>query len=188
MTSLPEWYRDFVAAVVARLPGDIDEPSASRWIDDPDALAQVLAALGSSGTDAGGTTVGGTLQNDKAKDGWELVEDAAEPASISSETIELASFQEEGEEELFGEEVVDRIRGLEGMLGQRHAEYLLRHPDEIPDDFQRYSLVFPATVWLSQDGNHQVPCMNWRKDAWELTFGILEGGFDSRDRLVRTRA
>ena len=181
MTSLPEWYREFVAAVVARLPGDIDEASARRWIEDPDGLGQVLAGLVSSGATAS------TLQNDKVKDGGELIEDAVEPVAISGETIELASFLEEGEEEIFGDEVVDRIRGLDGMLGQRHAEYLLRHPNEIPDDFQRYSLVFPGTIWLSQDGNHQVPCVNWRKDAWELTFGILEGGFDSRDRLVRAR-
>ena len=181
MTSLPEWYREFVAAVVARLPGDMDEASARRWIDDPDGLAEVLQGLVSSGETAG------TLQNDKTKDGWELVEDAAEPVAISGESIEINSFQGEGEEELFGDEVVDRVRGLDGMLGQRHAEYLLRHPNEIPDDFQQYSLIFPGTIWRSPDGNHQVPCANWRQGTWELTFGILEGGFDSRDRLVRTR-
>ncbi len=181
MASLPEWYREFVAAVVARLPGDIDEASAKRWIEDPDGLAQVLEGLVSSGTTAS------TLQNDKAKDGWQLVEDAVEPVAISGEAIELTAFHGEGEEQIFGDEVVDRVRGLDGMLGQRHAEYLMQHPHEIPDDFQQYSLVFPGTIWLSPDGNHQVPCANWRQGRWELTFGILEGGFDSRDRLVRAR-
>jgi hypothetical protein len=186
MTSPLDWYREFVAAVVSRLPGDIDEASARRWIDDPDGLAQVLEGLVSPGATAGGATAG-TLQNDKAKDGWQLVVDAVEPAAISGEAIELASLQEEGEEEVFGDEVVDRVRRLDGLLGQRHVEYLLQHPREIPDDFQRYSLVFAGTIWLSPDGNHQVPCASWRQGSWELTFGILEGGLDSRDRLVRPR-
>ncbi len=182
MSPPPDWYRDFVAAVVAHLPGDIDEAAARRWTDDPDGLDKVLGAL------AGSSGVGGTLEHDKTKDGWELVEDAVEPAGVSGDTIELATFKAEGEEDLYGEEVVDRVLALDGMLGQRHAEYLLAHQDEIPEDFQRYSLIFPGTIWRSPEGNHQVPCANWRQGSWELTFGIVEGGFDANDRLVRLRA
>ena len=182
MTPLPEWYRDFVAAVVARLPSDIDEATAKRWIDDPEGLDNVLGSLVVSGE------VGSTLQHDKTKDGWRLVEDAVDPPTVSGDTIELTPFQADGEEEVYGDEVVDRVLALDGMLGQRHAEYLLQHPDEIPDDFQRYSLIFPGTVWMSPEGNHQVPCANWRQGSWELTFGIVEGGFDASDRLVRLRA
>ncbi|MCH7792056.1 MAG: hypothetical protein IID31_07240, partial [Planctomycetes bacterium] len=172
---------DFVAAVVAHLPSGIDEAAAKRWTDDPEGLANLLGALVSSGE------VRSTLEHDKTKDGWELIEDAVEPASVSGDTIELTSFKAEGEEDLFGEEVVERVLALDGMLGQRHAEYLLAHPDEIPDDFQRYSLIFPGTIWRSPEGNHQVPCANWRQGSWELTFGIVEGGFDASDRLVRMR-
>ena len=179
---LPGWYRDFVAAVVAHLPSDIDEAAARRWIDDPEGLDNVLSSLVSSGE------VGSTLAHDKTKDGWALVEDAVEPASVSGETIELTPFKADDEEDLYGEEVVERVLALDGMLGQRHAEYLLAHPDEIPEEFQRYSLIFPGTVWRSPEGNHQVPCANWRQGTWELTFGIVEGGFDASDRLVRLRA
>ncbi len=182
MSPLPDWYRDFVAAVVAHLPGDIDEAAARRWIDDPEGLANVLSGL------VGSSEVGSTLEHDKTKDGWELVEDAVEPAQVSGDTIELTPFKADGEEDLFGDEVVERVLALERMLGQRHAEYLLAHPDEIPEDFQRYSLIFPGTVWRSPEGNHQVPCANWRQGSWELTFGIVEGGFDASDRLVRLRA
>ena len=183
MSPLPEWYRDFVAAVVARLPSDLDEAAAKRWIDDPEGLEGILGGLA-----AGSGGVGTTLEHDKTKDGWRLVEDAVEPPTISGDTIELTPFQAEGEQELFGDEVVERVLALDGMLGQRHIEYLLRHPAEIPEDFQGFSLIFPGTVWVSPEGNHQVPCANWRQGSWELTFGILEGGFDATDRLVRLRA
>ena len=181
MTPLPGWYRDFVAAVVAHLPSEIDEAAAKRWTDDPAGLDALLGGLVVSGE------VGGTLEHDKTKDGWELIEDAVEPLTVSGDTIEVTPFKAEGEEDLFGEEVVERVLALEGMLGQRHAEYLMAHPGEIPEEFQRYSLIFPGTIWRSPEGNHQVPCVNWRQGSWELTFGIVEGGFDANDRLVRLR-
>ncbi|MCH7654369.1 MAG: hypothetical protein IIC95_00070 [Chloroflexi bacterium] len=185
MSPLPDWYRDFVAAVVAHLPSEIDEAAARRWINDPGGLDDVLGALAGSG---GGSQIAGTFEHDKTKDGWVLVGDVTEPSTIAGDVIEITPFKAEGEEDLFGDEVVERVLALEGVLGQRHAEFLLAHPGEIPEEFQRYSLIFPGTIWRSPEGNHQVPCANWRQGAWELTFGIVEGGFDAGDRLVRLRA
>ena len=48
---------------------------------------------------------------------------------------------------------------MNGLLGQWQAEYALEHQDQLSDEFQRFSLVFPGTVWKSPDGNHQVPCL-----------------------------
>jgi hypothetical protein len=182
MAEVPEWYREFVAAVVARLPIDIDETSARRWIDDPQGLDLLFEGLA-----AGAGTIG-ALKHDKAAEGWQLLEDIVEPDTISGDTIELAPFQEEGEDGLFGDEVVERMAArAEPKLGQRHAEYLLDRPDEIPEEFRKFSLVFPGTIWLSPDGNHQVPCATYRQGEWSLTFGILEGGLDSSDQIVQLR-
>ena len=174
--TLPDWYREFVAAVVARLPNEIDEATARQWIDDPDGLEQALGSLA-----AASTTIGGTLKNDKTNDGWELLVDATEPTEISGDALTIHEF----DGNIFGEEVVERVAQLEGLLGQRHLEYLLDHQDEIPEHFRPFSLVFAGTRWMGTDGNNQVPCVSWRQGAWELTFGILEGGLDDRDRLVR---
>ncbi len=180
MAQVPEWYREFVAAVVARLPTDIDEGSARRWIEDPRGLEQLLEGLAATG----GL---GALKNDKSADGWQLIEDALEPEEISAAEIELALFQDEDEETLFGDDAVERMAERPNKLGQRHAEYLLDRQDEIPEEFRRYSLVFPGTVWLSPDGNHQVPCATFRQGSWALTFGILEGGLDATDQIVQVR-
>ena len=76
------------------------------------------------------------------------------------------------------------ILEMNGLLGQWQAEYALEHQDQLSDEFQRFSLVFPGTVWKSPDGNHQVPCLTYRQGQWDLIFGILEGGFDSRDVMA----
>ncbi len=180
MTEVPDWYAEFAAAVVAALPRDIDEATARGWTIDSAGLRRALGVLSA----VGGI---GPLKNDKADDGWELVRDAIDPEVISVADIDMAPFAE-GMEELIGEPMVELIMGTPGLLGQRHAEYTLDRQEQLPEEFQRYSLVFPGTVWRSQDGNHQVPCLVWRQGTWGLIFGILEGGFDSRDRMAQARA
>ena len=180
MAEIPDWYTEFAAAVVAALPLDIDEVTARGWTLDSAGLREALGALAKpSGL--------GPLKNDKTDEGWELVRDALEPETIAVADIEMAPFAE-GMEDLIGEPMVELIMDTPNLLGQRHAEFVLDRQEQIPEEFQRYSLVFPGTLWRSPDGNHQAPCLVCRAGAWELIFGILEGGFDSRDRLAQVAA
>lgn len=178
MTEIPGWYNEFAAAVVAALPTGIDEAAALRWTQDPDGLRVVLADLAG----AGGL---GPLKNDKSVDGWRLVKDVEEPAALA--VADMAFDALSGADDLIGEPMVALITEMDGLLGQRHAEYVLDRPGEIPEEYQRYALVFPGTIWESPDGNHQVPCLTYRQGTWDMIFGILEGGFDSRDILAQTR-
>jgi len=181
MAEVPEWYTQFVAEVVGQLPREIDEETAMGWIQDTGALREALEVLAAAGTRAL------SLKTDKAMDGWELVKDATEPADVSAETMQLGDFLKEGEQDLFGEDAVARRDELTGLLGQRHAEYLVAHPDQIPEEYRKFSLVFAGTVWASPDGNHQIPCLTWAKEHWEMIFGILEGGLETRDKLVQVK-
>ena len=178
MAEIPGWYNEFVAAVVVALPADIDEAAAGRWVQDPDGLRRALADL----ADAGGL---GALRNDKSPEGWRLVKDVEEPAALAVAGIAFDALS--GADDLIGEPMVALIREMEGLLGQRHAEYVLDRSGDIPEEYQRYALVFPGTIWESPDGNHQVPCLTYRQGTWDMIFGILEGGFDSRDILARPR-
>ena len=180
MTEVPGWYLEFAGAVTAALPPDIDEETAHNWTEDPEGLREALAsALGGSATATGPAR----LRLDKANDGWTLVRDDPEMPVVRGANIRGGAFAQ-GTEDLIGEPMVELILGIEGLLGQRQAEYLMDHPDGIPEELQRYALVFPGTVWQSPDQNHQVPCLVNRGGAWEIIFGILEGGFDSRDLLA----
>ena len=180
MAEIPDWYAEFAAAVVAALPRDIDENAARAWTLDPDNLRYALTALA--------TAAGiGPLRNDKSEEGWELVRDVTEPETIAVDQLQMGSFGD-GIEDLIGEPMVELVLGMEGLLGQRHAEYVLDRQGDLPEEFQRYALVFPGTVWKSQDQNHQVPCLVYRSGEWALIFGILEGGFDNRDRIAELAA
>lgn len=193
MAEVPTWFTGFVADVIAQLPRDIDEGTAMRWMQDPQGLEQALRGALTGGAAASpsstsGPQVGGALKNDKAVDmGWRLLEDTAEPASISFETIEANQILDDGMD-LLGEEMVEYVEKLEvPKLGQRHAEFLVEHQDLIPEELRRNSLVFLGTVWLGTEGNHHVPCLSFYQGEWELTFGILEGGVESRDLMVQPK-
>jgi hypothetical protein len=193
MADVPGWYTGFIAEVVAHFPRDIDEAKAMGWIQNPQGLEDALRALltgdgAPSGTAPAGK-ISGAFKNDKAAIGWTLIEDVTEPSSVALDTIELQFIIEEGGPDLLGEEMVEYVEKISTpKLGQRHAEFLLDHPDQISEEFQRLSLIFLGTVWRGPEGNHHVPCLSYYQGAWEITFGILEGGVEARDQMVVPKA
>ena len=183
MPETPAWYMEFVAAVVARLPRDIDEAVARQWVGSPEHLeealagALVVAAVASVDPDS-------PFLNDKRSEGMELLEDVSEPAQLATENIgEVVIF---GDDEPFavGDDVVERVRSMSPKFGQRHCEYLHAHPEMIPEEYNRYTLVFGGTIWRDQAGNHMVPCLHRSQGEWKIIFGILEMGMDNTDRMA----
>lgn len=190
MTDVPAWYLGFAAEVVARLPRDIDEQQALGWVQNPAGLEEALSTLFAGGAAAApvASGVSGELKNDQTKEGWRLVEDVTEPSEISGDAIQTRTLTEEGGVDLFGDEVVEKVQAIESRLGQRHAEFFIEHPDQIPEEYQKFMLVFPGTIWFGTDNNHQVPCLTYRQGEWTMIFGILEGGLEDRDLIVQPKA
>jgi hypothetical protein len=189
MAEVPGWYNDFIAAVVTALPRDIDDRTAIAWVKDPAALEKALAPLASGAPEGGRASTAsaiakdGAYKNDKTAEGWEIYSESDPPSEFSPASMTLATMGDP-DDFIIGEEAVEKVQTVENRLGQRHVEYLLDYPNEIPEEFQKFSLVFAGTIWLSSGGGHQVPCISYRQGAWEFTFGLLEGGLDNRDRLV----
>ena len=188
MADVPEWYTAFVGAVVARLPRDIDEATARGLTESPESLEEALRGLLSAVESGGSIDTNAPLQNDKSSEGWKLLKDQSEPAQISADSIELVIFIEEGQPDLIGEDMVEHVLAIESKLGQRHAEYLIDNQQAIPEEFRRYSVIFPGTLWTDSVGNHYVPYIRYRQENWTIDFGIVEGGVDDRDRYVRPLA
>lgn len=125
---------------------------------------------------------------DMTKKGWTLAEDTREPWPISN--LELVPFLKEGDNRISGKEMVRRSREeLNANLGQRHAEFLLEHREEIPKEFRDYFLCFSGTIWRDCSGRRCVPYLYWRisKQWWGLGFGWLVDGFSVHCRLLRPR-
>jgi hypothetical protein len=127
-------YVELQAAVLKALPRDIDDDLALSWANNGEALARGLREMLISST-----TVASIFKRDMRAEGWTLLEDVEGVADISAGNLELVLSLKDGERSIKGEELVRRARGeLRANLGQRHAEYLLEHQAEIPEEFRKY--------------------------------------------------
>jgi len=125
------------------------------------------------------------FKNDKAKDGWKLLEDI--PFDGKQFVPEFVEFLKSGESCVNGEEMKRRAQKLNVHLGQRHAEYLLEHQESIPKELRGKNLVFPGTVWLGSDDDRFVPYLRWLGGRWYLSFRWLSRGWDVSALLVGSR-
>lgn len=121
---------------------------------------------------------------DKRKNGWELIENVL-LADNQENKLFLHSFLNEGENYVSGEKMLKRAKKMGDLAGQLHAERILTQADTIPDEWKKYFLLFPGTVWRGSDGDLRVPYLGWRGGEWCLLFGWLVSGFRSHCRLVR---
>ena len=145
---------------------------------DPEEVAQVVQSLIDKPL----------FRFDKRKNGWELLEDTREPWPISADKLDLVPFLGDCKSYIGGEDVVSRARGdLKANLGQCHSEYLLKHQNEIPEEFRKHILVFTGTIWRRRFGHRSVPYLIWNGERWYLYFRGLEDGFCSDGRLLRSR-
>ena len=152
---------------------------------DPVALKRHLqAAIEGRFFKDGNTPV---FSRDMTKEGWILEGDVAEPLELSIGDSEVVSFFKEGESSVSGNEMVERAKTLSANLGQKHAEHLLEHQDEIPEEWRSHYLIFPGTVWRDPGGDRFVLCLSWRGERWGLGFGWLGVHWGSVGRLVRSR-
>jgi len=130
---------------------------------------------------------GHSFAYDKREIGWKLIEDVRF-TPIDLNKLELVPFFKDGENSVAGQEMVRRSREeLHTNLGQRHAEFLLEHQAEIPEEFRKYCIVFTGTIWLYPNGGHRVAYLYWDDLRWALCFRWLGGVCRSENRLPRLR-
>ena len=127
------------------------------------------------------------FSRDMRKEGWDLVEDVGDPGEILIANLEIVSFLREGEGSISGDVMRQRAVELGANLGQRHAEFLLEHQQEIPKEFRKFYLVFPGTFWRDSRGSLHVPYLGWGGVRWVLRLHWLEDAWGLIDRLLRPR-
>lgn len=147
--------------------------------DDPEFARRLLAPSGNA-------IAPSAFLRDMKKEGWTLVEDVFnEPLQVAQ--LKLVSFLKPDENYIEGEEMKKRAEKKNAALGQRQAEYLLEHQEEIPSEWRNYYLVFPGTIWRYRHGYLDVPCLRWYGVGWDLDFFRLGHGWDDCGRLLRSK-
>lgn len=102
-------------------------------------------------------------------EGWNITEDCEISSEfLSVEQLELVPVLRNEEEYLGGKKLIARAKEMGAILGQKQAEYLLKHQEEIPPEWGKYYLAFPGTVWSDRYGARFIPCLCRYGYAWYL--------------------
>ena len=120
----------------------------------------------------------------RAKDGWEILEDVPFTKPKKGQVLELVKVTDNS---VSTKEMLKVAKRENCLNGQGLAEYLLENPDLIPEEAKSYYLVFPSTVWQDSHGRRSVPYLHWYADQWYLTFPWIGLDWRSFVRLVRFR-
>lgn len=123
---------------------------------------------------------------DKRWEGWVLVEDVGfTPPLTPDSVLGLAPILDPQWSHIHGDSLIERSRALQNAnLGQRHAEFLLKHPGKL-DALGRglHLLVFPGTIWSSAQNRRQYVCCLIRDYVtWNIRFRVIDRGFKGFDR------
>ncbi|KPJ73057.1 hypothetical protein AMJ48_02330 [Parcubacteria bacterium DG_74_1] len=137
--------------------------------------------------------LGESFRHDNRKNGWKLIEDASEMIPLPVNQLALNFFLSGEEDCISGEEVIKCAKEMQVNFGQRQAEYLLKHQEEIPEDWRQYYLLFPGTIWRTRRGFLAIPCLFCFKEdqgndsGWHFRFFCLDNAFGRQFRLLRPR-
>jgi len=129
--------------------------------------------------------------------GWQGMEREGAPCAspIAISKLEAVVFHKEGEDWVFGEEMmrratdVERFPGCQGW-GQHAAEDILSRAAELPAEWaneQGPALLSPDTVLVGKDGRRRVPYLVFHDGGWQLNWGYLDDDFSRYCRFVRLR-
>ena len=73
--------------------------------------------------------------------------------------------------EVFGPKMRQLAKKIGTNFGQRHAEFIIEHQNELPESFRGHRLGFPGTLWTN--GRSQwIPWIGYdkEKEKWQLYF------------------
>jgi hypothetical protein len=125
--------------------------------------------------------------NDMTREGWVLLEDSSKPK------IRISNLKFVSAGEFISVWVLKlRAKEMNANLGQYHAEYILKHIEEVPRQTREKlkrsggKILFPGTVWIgNEQGDGMMPCILWNNIFWKFEFIPLDDeDFYSADDLL----
>lgn len=130
-----------------------------------------------------------SLACDMTRAGWRLIEDTREPEEFKVADLELISFTDKKEGHISSEEMRKQAKKLGASLGQYHAEYILEHQEDIPEEYRCKCPPFPGTLWSDPRECLHMPFLKWEEEEkkWHMYFIEFSCGWDQWDRLFRLR-
>lgn len=126
------------------------------------------------------------FNQDVSKKGLTIIEDIG-GVGIPVAELELVSFFKGNEKYVSGKTIFQRSQKLGINLGQNQVEYLLDNQKEIPNNWRKYYLVFPKTIWKDRSSMLYFLFLYWDSKSWRVNFKWFLHAWPSNTRLLRRK-
>lgn len=102
---------------------------------------------------------------------------------VGNRTYELVDFFQDDESSVPVDTVVKYAQELNANLGEKDGEFILKHQDELPEEFQcEFYLIFAAWRHPSLP---RIASLRWNGRRWYRSWGWPGTGWWEDDWLVR---
>lgn len=113
------------------------------------------------------------IREDQRKKFWKLHTDT--PIVPGTAVFTLGNFYKGVEKHIRADLMIHRSMQLGTLAGQKHAEWLLDNQELIPEQWRRWNLLLPGTIWNPLPHLREIPMLHWnsKEERWELLFARL---------------
>ena len=108
-------------------------------------------------------------------EGWEIEEDNGQTSFVPDFALHLEPEQEKGR--IAGNTLRERLKG-KPVLNANVLDYLLAHPELIPEDWKGKYVFFWGTIYRNSGGNLCVRYLYWRDGWWAWGRNWLDRDFN----------
>ena len=118
--------------------------------------------------------------NPHVPDGWK-VESHRKHGSLEWDLTKIQLYlspEQQGEKRIEGNKLRKELEN-QPVLNANVLDYLLKHPELIPEEWKKQYTFFWGTIYRSSAGNLYVRCLCWDGESRIWLYGWLEIGFDS---------
>lgn len=104
--------------------------------------------------------------------------------TINGRDYELVPILKKGESLVTSDTIVERAKMLNANLGEEDGAFILKHQNEIPQEFRgKFYLVF--TAWRHSSHPQNVAYLYWDDDRWHMNWTGVDYAWVGDARLVR---
>ncbi|MDP2641422.1 MAG: hypothetical protein Q8P39_02690 [Candidatus Yanofskybacteria bacterium] len=170
-------FRELSGMVIRCLPGDMDPSVAQGWIDNPESLRK---ALREALTPAAKGHVIDLDADPFCPNGW-TVEKHVKGGKIEWDPARVALYLPEAQRGGKAIQGTQLRKELEGKLAYNAnlLDYLLAHPELIPQEWKDKAVFFWGTIYRNPDGGLSVRYLYWYGGRWYWFFHWLDYDFGS---------
>ncbi|MCC6934802.1 MAG: hypothetical protein IT406_03905 [Candidatus Yanofskybacteria bacterium] len=122
-------------------------------------------------------------------DGWSYREEDQLPGRIRGTwtwdpSVKLyLSKKQGGDKYIVGNDLRKELKP-QSVLPANVLDYLLAHPELIPEDWNGKAIFFWGTIYRNSRGNLYVRCLYWDGGGWDWDYGWLDYGFSGSNPAV----